>query len=358
MGKLNKKAQNKVWNDEKHHYLTAHGKQGKKTWTMDYDERAAKNLANHIKENGLFTITGHGRKGEIKKVVLQGYYPYREIDAQVKTKNGNPFDLSSGNLYVTGDIVPANLQRRIWHDGRRIWIKRSCAYDLYFTEYDYLLYAILCDTRLQNWYVMQKGNTKRLYCHNLDGSTPLGFAEIVWLYHHGEIDPDKLIESIMAGKKKLSEAGLQIDHLRDNQCNNCLHNLAAMSASENAQKNNIVTKINLPYVFIPVQKNGLYRVACGAADMGVFKFVECCSAAESIDFLRAFWTQATTSRKMLPNPLNVGKTHCYSRMLEDDGREYHDEHYNIIEGLLQLNEEDFEQWPCDLAEIFATKEGD
>ena len=355
MKKLDKKARNHIWKDKKHHYLTFCGKQGKQTWTMDYDERAAKHLTEHIRLYGIFGIKGHGKKGEIKKVVFQGYYPYRENDNQVKTKNGDTFDLSSGNLYVTGDIVPANLQRRIWHDGRRIWIKRSCADDLFFTEYDYLLYAILCDTRLQNWYVIQRGGTKRLYCHNLDGTTPLGFAEIIWLYHQGDLDPDHLIESIMAGKKKLSEDGLQIDHLRDNQNNNCFHNLAAMTTSENAQKNSMVTKINFPYLFIPIQKDGVYRIACGDAGMGYFKFVVCKNTSDFIDFLRFFYEQAKTSGKMFPNPLEADKTCCYSRSLEDDGREYHEKNYNIIEALLKMKECSFEHWPCDLSTIFFNK---
>lgn len=353
MKKLNKKARNHIWKDGKHCFLTVSGKKGEKsTWSMDYDERTTAHLAEHIQKNGAFTVAGRGKKGEIKKVVFAGYYPYKEFPGSVKTKNGNPLDLSSGNLYVTGDLVPANMQRRIWHDGYRIFIKRSCADDLYYTEYDYLLYAILCDTRLQNWYVLPEGNTTRLYCHNLYGSTPLGFAEIVWLYHQGEIDPDNLIQSIVDGKKKLSEAGLQIDHLRDNQCNNCLHNLTTMTVSENSQKNNIVTKINLPYVFIPIQKDGLYRVVCGATDTSIFKFVLCRSTTEFIDFLRAFWHQARSSGKMLPTPLERGKTRCYSRLIVDDGRAYHGDEYNIIEALLQMEEESFEQWPCDLSSIF------
>ena len=133
MKKLNKKARNHIWKDGKHCFLTVSGKKGEKsTWSMDYDERTTAHLAEHIQKNGAFTVAGRGKKGEIKKVVFAGYYPYKDFPGSVKTKNGNPFDLSSGNLYVTGDLVPANMQRRIWHDGYRIFIKRSCADDLYY----------------------------------------------------------------------------------------------------------------------------------------------------------------------------------------------------------------------------------
>ena len=117
MKKLNKKARNHIWKDGKHCFLTVSGKKGEKsTWSMDYDERTTAHLAEHIQKNGAFTVAGRGKKGEIKKVVFAGYYPYKDFPGSVKTKNGNPLDLSSGNLYVTGDLVPANMQRRIWHD--------------------------------------------------------------------------------------------------------------------------------------------------------------------------------------------------------------------------------------------------
>lgn len=245
IGEMYRDDTTRIWEDGKHCYMTVQGRRYKQTWTMDYDLKAVHSLIELIKNGNSISVTGRSIKGDIKKLVYKCYFPHNEFAGNVMLRNGDPKDLSSSKLYVTGDIVPATTIRRIWHDNHRIYIKRVCSDDLFYTNYDYLLYTLLCDTRLKNWHVLKKGNTKRLYCHNKEGTTPIGFAEIVLLYHKGMLNPDDMISSIIAGKKKLSDKGLQIDHLQDNQDNNCIHNLAVMTPTENAKKSNLVSKIKL-----------------------------------------------------------------------------------------------------------------
>ncbi len=358
IGELHRDDTTRVWEDGKHCYIAVRGHRYKQTWTMDYDLNAVHNLITLIKNGNSVTAEGRSNKGDIKKLVYQCYYPRKEITGNVKTVNGDASDLSSANLYIIGDIVPATTTRRIWHDNLRIYIKLSCAGDLFYTDYDYLLYALLCDTHLRNWYILTKGNTKRLYCHNPEGTTPIAFTEIVWLYHKGELDPSNLIKSILTGKTRLAEDGLQIDHLRDNQYNNCIHNLAAMTIRENSQKNNLVTRINFPWVFIPVQKDWKYRVMCGVAsnDKTLIKWIICDNTKALCDLIRQFWGVACKSGEMLPAPTEENLTNCASRTLEDSGREYNGEQYNIIEGLLQLSEEDFEVWSSDVLDVFSEED--
>lgn len=346
IGELYRDGTTRVWEDGNHCYITVRGRRYKQTWTMDYDLKAIQNLIALIKNGNNITVTGDSDKGDIKKLIYQCYFPCKELAGNVMLGNGDPNDLSSSNLYVAGDIVPATTIRRIWHDNHRIYIKRVCSDDLFYTDYDYLLYTLLCDTRLKNWYVLKKGSTKRLYCHNPEGTTPIGFAEIVWLYHKGELNPSNLIQSIIAGKNRLSDKELQIDHLQDNQDNNCIHNLAAMTLSENSQKSNLVSKIKLPYICVPVQKEGKFRVVCGKmeGEQARVKSILCSNASDLVDCIRQFW-------KLASGKGDISNTSMIE-LLQDDGRHSHGDIENLIEFLLRANEKDLEQWPCNLASAF------
>lgn len=344
---------NTILIDKDHCYLRVHGKKKVNTWMLDRDMRAVEQIKKHISKYGNFIANGDGKNGKLKEVVYRSYRPYGYKDGKVYLCNGNQFDLTSANLYVTGDYVPANQQRLIWHDEHRIWIKLRARDEVFFTEYDERLFFILCNSQLCSWYVLEKRNTKRLYCRGKYNGAPIGFSEIVWLYHARKIDTNNLIPSIFNGKRWLSETGLQIDHLRDNQQNNCPHSLAAMTAAQNTAKRNHVGKINLPYVFVPVRTGGSFRIICGqvAGDDPQIKYISCRDVESFLDCLAHFRSIAENSGKMLKTPLDATKTNCISRMLMDDGKEDHEGHYNVIEGLLQLQENEFEQWPFELEPV-------
>lgn len=346
IGELYRDDTTRIWEDGKHCYITVWGHRYKQTWTMDYDLKAISYLIALIKNGNKIKSSGGSNQGDIKKLVYKCYFPHKELAENVMLCNRDASDLSSSNLYVTGDIVPATTIRRIWHDNHRIYIKRVCSDNLFYTDYDYLLYTLLCDTRLKNWYVLKKGNAKRLYCHNPEGTTPIGFAEIVWLYHKGVLNPDDLIQSIIAGKKKLADKGLQIDHLQDNQDNNCIHNLAAMTPTENSKKSNLVSKIKLPYICVPVQKNGKFRVVCGKMEGEQARIISilCSNASDLVDCIQQFWKLAS-GKKVMSNISMID-------WLQDDGRHSHGDTENLIEFLLRVDEKDLTKWPCSLASAF------
>jgi len=348
---------NAILIDKNHCYLRVFGKKKVNTWMLDRDMRAAEYIKEHITKYGNFIANGDGKNGKIKEVVYRAYRPYGCRNGKVYLCNGNPFDITSVNLYVSGDHVPANQQRLIWHDEHRIWIKLRARDEVFFTEYDERLFFILCNSNLCSWYVLEKRQAKRLYCRSKYNGAPISLSEIVWLYHMGKIDVNNLVSSIFKGKQWLSDEGLQIDHLRDNQQNNCIHNLAAMTSVQNTMKRNYVGKINLPYAFIPVRTDGGFRIICGRTtnNRAQIKCVLCRDVESFLDCLARFKNIAESSGKMLETPLDATETKCVSRMLKDDGKEDHNGHYNMIEGLLQLQEEKFEQWPCDLSAVLCDK---
>lgn len=70
-----------------------------------------------------------------------------------------------------------------------------------------------------------------------------------------------------------------------------------------------------------------------------------------LDCLRQFRDLAKNSGEMLSRPEDRTKTTCLSQMLMDDGREYHGDQFNIIEGLLRATDDEFIPWIGDVAAI-------
>ena len=297
--------------------------------------------------------------GSLRLTVYKAYRAYgRDIDCAMPKDeryvylcDGNPYNLTSSNLYVYGDEVACNQCRRIWHDEYRIWIKLLDRDQIFFTDYDPALYSILCNTKLASWYIFSENGSEYLFCR-IDGSA-IGLHTVVWLYHSDKLRMDDLIQSIKDGSDELSKSELQIDHLRNNTRNSCVHNLTAMERTKNNSKRDLIVQINYPYFFIPVRVGGNFRVLCGkinGEDVTIRRVI-CHGVDELLDFLRQFRDTAKSSGEMLPRPEDRTKTACLSQMLMDDGREYHGDQFNIIEGLLQANDDEFTPWTGDVAAI-------
>lgn len=378
---------NRITIDEEHCYFEINAQKHKKKFMLDRDLMVVEALKEHIERWGYFWIDGNGEgaghHGSLRLTIYKAYHPYgRNIEHIMSQKkrfvylcDGNPYNLTSANLYVYGDEVPYNQSRRIWHDEFRIWIKITNQDQIFFTNYDPVLYTILCNTKLASWYVLRKEGispprltgwkSKRTTQRKLlkDAAKPntftesnrlffrvdgcsVGFHTVLWLYHTGKLRIDDLEQSIKDGCNQLSKRGLQIDHLRNNTQNNCFHNLTAMEGAKNSSKNNLVVQINLPYFFVPVRVGNNFRVLCGKINDGdaIIRRIICYSVDELLDFLRQFRDVAKSSGDMLPRPEDCAETTCLSQMLKDDGREYHGEQFNIIEGLLRANDDEFTPW--------------
>ena len=386
---------NRITIDREHCYLEINARKHSKKYTLDRDLRAIEKLKEHIERWGYFWIDGNGegasKHGSLRLTIYKAYHPYgRDIDHTMpKTEryvylcDGNPYNLTSANLYVYGDEVPYNQSRRIWHDEFRIWIKLTNQDRVFFTDYDPALYSLLCNTRLASWYVWRengalpprltgwkskrgtqrkllKGVSKsdvftisdRLFC-KIDGY-PVGLHTVVWLYHTGKIRVDDLEKSIKNGCKEMSETRLQIDHLRNNIQNNTIHNLTAMERAKNNSKNNLIVQINFPYFFIPVRVDDSFRVMCGKVDGEdvIVRRIICRDVDSFLDCLRKFRDVAKSSGEMLPIPEDRTRTVCISQMLIDDGREYHGKQYNVIEALLRASDDEFTAWDGDITMVF------
>lgn len=351
---------NRITIDKEHCYFEINAQKHSRKYMLDRDLRAIETLIEYIKRYGYFWINGNGegagKHGSLRLAVYQSYRPYgcSIVHTMPKTEryvylcDGNPYNLTSANLYVYGDEVPYNQSRRIWHDAFRIWIKLTNQDQIFFTDYDPTLYSILCNTKLASWYVLKPG---RLFCRVDD--CPVGLHTLVWLYHTGKLRIDDLVQSIKDGRNELSKSGLQVDHLRNNTANDCFHNLTAMEGVKNGSKRDLTVQINLPFFCIPVRLGNNYRVLCGKinSENVVIRRAICHGVDELLDFLRQFRDTAKSSGEMLPRPEDRTKTACLSQMLMDDGREYHGDQFNIIEGLLQANDDEFIPWTGDIAAI-------
>lgn len=162
---------NRITIDKEHCYFEINAQKHSKKYTLDRDLRVVEALKEHIERWGYFWIGGNGegasKHGSLRLTIYKAYHPYgRDIDYKMPKKrryvylcDGNPCNLTSANLYVYGDEVPYNQSRRIWHDEFRIWIKLTNQDQVFFTDYDPVLYSILCNTRLASWFVLTQGNT-------------------------------------------------------------------------------------------------------------------------------------------------------------------------------------------------------
>lgn len=387
---------NRITIDKEHCYFEINAQKHSKKYTLDRDLRVVEALKEHIERWGYFWIGGNGegasKHGSLRLTIYKAYHPYgRDIDYTMPKKrryvylcDGNPCNLTSANLYVYGDEVPYNQSRRIWHDEYRIWIKLTNQDQVFFTDYDPVLYSILSNTRLASWFVLTQGNTlpprlsgwkskrgsgrkllkkvserdgaastARLF-FKIDGyKAPIALHTVVWLYHTGKLCMRDLLKSIKDGCDELSRNNLQVDHLRNNTGNNCFHNLTAMKTADNSAKRDLVVQINLPYFFVPVRVGDRFKILCGKIDGEdiTIRRVICHGVDALLDCLRQFRDLAKNSGEMLSRPEDRTKTTCLSQMLMDDGREYHGDQFNIIEGLLRATDDEFIPWTGNTAAI-------
>lgn len=323
-------------------------------WTLDHDERAIDYLIEDIKRNGVFPARGCRKGGaNIKTVVMAAYRPYGyDPSDEVCLCDGNHYNLRSNNLYVYGDSVPYTQQRRIWQDGRRIWIKLQVRNDLFFTTYKADLYSLLCNTHLGNWFV---DSAKRmLYCRFYEGARKMkqiSLGAIIWLYEQGKIDFDRIEESILTAYDEMTAAGLQIDHLRDNRRNCCIHNIVAMPAGLNNKKNDIVTDINEPYLFIPVRMGDVFHILCGRLDKdgNNLKAISCDTAEQFVACVKKFRDLARSKGDMLPEHDVEGMTNCVQQRYPDDGQAYYNDQINPITLTINADANRFTPWNGDFS---------
>lgn len=158
-----------------------------------------------------------------------------------------------------------------------------------------------------------------------------------------------LLKSIKDGCDEFSKNNMEVDHLRNNTGNNCFHNLTAMKTADNSAKRDLVVQISFPYFFVPVRVGDKFRILCGKIDGEdiTIRRVICQGVDALLDCLRQFRDLAKNSGEMLSRPEDRTKTTCLSQMLMDDGREYHGDQFNIIEGVLRATDDEFIPWTGD-----------
>lgn len=326
-------------------------------WIVTDDSRSIKALEEHVAKFGDFDADGNGAGGDIFSTMYRAYRPWCCPEfTGTWTKDGDSHNLTDWNLGSNADetnlpdgVVPITKQRRIWHNQHRIFIKLPDREKVFFTNYDPILFQLLCNRDvLSGWYIQeQERKTKapqyRLYCRVAGKITSL--AELVVLFFEKRIDTANAVASIIAGKQWMRENNLQVDHLRDNRSNNCIHNLCIVPATQNGSKSDLVTAINAPYFFVPVQIDGRVQVLCGRGDSEAYNAaILCDDSSEFLACIKQFSTWAKGFGDMLQTPSTPDKTACVSEMLQDDGELYHNGQINPIEWLLRADESELTPW--------------
>lgn len=331
-------------------------------WTVTNDTRAIEFMQGYVEQHGDFDQDGHGAEGDIATIMYRAYRSYACPQfKRVWPLDGDWANLTDLNLVSDADemdfpedVVPITTQRRIWHNEKRIFIKLSGRNEVFFTDYIPLLYQILCNQKiLKGWYVQeQTRKTKtqyRLHCR-IQGKHIISFGAIVALFFARKIDPDDIAASLMTAKKWMQDNSLQIDHLKDNPKNNCNHNLCIVKNCVNSGKSDIVTEIVLPYTFLPVRIENVFRIMCGKAkyhadtddyDMGTLKLISCQGVDEFFQFVKAFKKAVVANGDMVQKSEDRNLTSCVVKMFADDGQEYYNGQRNPVEYLLQADEETF-----------------
>lgn len=240
----------------------------------------------------------------------------------------------SENLYSSSESVMQTKYRKISNDDMRIYFSFWKCKERYFTDYEQELLELLSSSCFSWIYteVKRKDGTCRqvlnaaIYAKGDESlyGTHFHISGIVWAYYNLGMRADNIIEPLKC-LQALYDKGFVIDHIRDNQRNQCRHNLSMMTNAQNTSKHNLVSSIQLPYALIPFYTDDEYRIFCGRYNTtnSVWewnRFYKCTDVDTFIVMLKDFELHAKTVGDML-EPITDGVyTNCVSRMLVDDGK--------------------------------------
>lgn len=336
---------NAIYSDGVYYYLL-HFKTGK-VWRFDKDKSVLTGLTDYLNKNGSIDSRGRNQKcdAQISQILWKLYYPYADKrDGRVLFADGNSQNLSSANLYIRGDYITRNQNRQIYHNQNRIFIKCSSNNACFFTDYEPELFDLLCCTDFCSWYIKDSQSKVGYRLLASYGKLHVSLTEIVYGYFFFGLRADNISKVIPKMKKQLAPKGVEIDHLRNNPQNNTIHNLVLMPQKLNAKKRDLVARINAPFWFIPVQKDGKIRVSLGdATTPDSERFLLFDNAKDFVGYLERYQKECFLSKRMLNRAIESGKTNCISKMLDDDGQLMQGKDYNMIEVLLNMSEDQFEK---------------
>jgi len=94
---------------------------------------------------------------------------------------------------------------------------------------------------------------------------------------------------------------INLDHLDNNYNNCCLWNLAAMTRSQNAQKQSLTAQIYEPFFWFSVNVGNGYRILCGD-DIGNPRKMLCSKSIDYLEILQRFCESVGELSKGSVNP--------------------------------------------------------
>jgi hypothetical protein len=304
---------------------------------MDKNEKVLQGIISYAEDNGRFSISGKGKTairlwidGKDCSLARFLYALTRDIPVSktpldtIRFADKDNTNCCFDNLSVRGDDI--------YCDSHRIYIEHHQSSERFFTYSESVLFDLLKNPAF-TWYYHERARkeeaarkllsaTIHIDRERLFGNWKIPLSGLVWAYYNLSLRSDNIIEPL-SELRKLFNHGYVIDHLRDNSRNNCPHNLSLMTFRENAEKKAYVTKIQLPYVFVPVFVDGEYRVLCGKfhndGKWEWSKLFRCLSVEVFLKLLKEFSGYSKKAGDMRPALNGTAYTNCLSKMVTDDG---------------------------------------
>jgi len=146
----------------------------------------------------------------------------------------------------------------IYHDEKRIYLKHNKCEQPFFTNYEPELYVLLTSSFLKFVYIQKKDEPNavgKLLATALIGDKNLlvNLSHIIWAYFSLKMRRDNFAK-VLSELREFFDKGFEIDHLNDDQKNNCIHNINMMYGGNNLSKHNKMSEIQLPYVFVTTSR--------------------------------------------------------------------------------------------------------
>ncbi len=283
--------------------------------------------------------------------LLYGVYHHKPMSwvkaGRVNFLDGNTSNLTKANLSHTHADEEDNINRRIWREGEYIFLHHKKSGQCYFCSYTPVLFDLLCSHRILWGYQPDMGRLQAtvIWKKRKMKGFAFGFHTLCYASYHYGAGKNNFIGRVKQMQKDFSAAHLSVDHLDDNQANNCIWNLSPMRKEQNAGKKDILGCIRYPFFFYAVYFDGEYRVVCGRICGDVLypgydaAFVICADPPALIELAKRFykteWEDGVSPEKKLKsNPDNV----CLQNYFGDFGAT------GIRKLLLEKNQNEFETY--------------
>lgn len=286
---------------------------------FDRDRRVCNLLRRDIDKRGAASSRVFGKSyyfclddGIMLAQYLLGRYnhqTYKTIQKKNRMRVGRIYcdniieDLRSNKIYDTSKPVELTASRRVWSDGRYIYIHQFRNGVVDTIDYDPLLLAFFQTPSLCSFGVESHGHTIIVSPYIQNRSCRTRLYSIAYIYAYKFCDYtnlEDLLKHMNDERARLTENGApdgySIDHLNGDTHNNCLWNLSRMTQKENRLKGKITSTFQLPYELYSSVDHATGQYLLEIVCENIVRFYRCENATELNDFLRVLMGMSTLTK--------------------------------------------------------------